>query len=230
MTLNTGTAGVFSETITLLDTGSNISGYSGTLALQVLTVTGTVVAGQTYTLTTAPVTIPGWRRQRHVQCGGERAGRGGFAGWRRGREYAGAAGRRRLRPAGAGEAGNIQVVTAQETAGETTIDMRSGLNVTVNVVTGGQRVAADQRQHRQRRVQSRCRQRHGGAGFGDRERQRRRRHGRGAGHGGLCRRRRHWRRHRLDDAEHHHRRHGDAERGGCQPDRPSLEPPPTRWC
>jgi len=44
ITLNTGTAGVFSETITLAATSTNASGYAGALTAETLTVTGTVVA------------------------------------------------------------------------------------------------------------------------------------------------------------------------------------------
>jgi hypothetical protein len=44
VTLNTGTVGEFTQTITLDPTGYNSSGFSGTLAAETLTVTGTVVA------------------------------------------------------------------------------------------------------------------------------------------------------------------------------------------
>ena len=46
VTLATGQAGTFSETVTLDPAGSNASGYSGALAPQTLTITGTVAAGQ----------------------------------------------------------------------------------------------------------------------------------------------------------------------------------------
>ena len=60
VTFNTGTSGIFSETITLNSTGSNASGYSRALADETLTITGTVQAstvpivpsGQIATLTT----------------------------------------------------------------------------------------------------------------------------------------------------------------------------------
>src|SRR5262249_40622487 len=42
VTLDTGTAGVFTETITLHGTGSNASGYSGALADRTLTITANV--------------------------------------------------------------------------------------------------------------------------------------------------------------------------------------------
>jgi hypothetical protein len=45
VTLSTGNAGVFSETITLAATGSNTSGYSAALPGETLTVTGTIAAG-----------------------------------------------------------------------------------------------------------------------------------------------------------------------------------------
>jgi hypothetical protein len=59
VSLATGSAGVFTETISLAATGSNSSGYSGALAPQTITVTGSIVAtsGKTYTLTSVPVTI-----------------------------------------------------------------------------------------------------------------------------------------------------------------------------
>jgi hypothetical protein len=45
ISLTTGTLGTFTETITLLATGSNASGFSAALPREVLTVTGTVVPG-----------------------------------------------------------------------------------------------------------------------------------------------------------------------------------------
>jgi hypothetical protein len=57
ISLNTGTLGVFSETITLDGTGSD-PGYSGTLAPEVLTVTGTVVS-QTVAPAQATLNTPG---------------------------------------------------------------------------------------------------------------------------------------------------------------------------
>ena len=57
VTLNTGTIGTFTETITLQSTGSNSSGYSGALANQVVTITGTVVAAGSNT-TQGAVSIP----------------------------------------------------------------------------------------------------------------------------------------------------------------------------
>ena len=45
VTLNTSQAGVFTQTITLDPTGANASGYTGSLAPEVLTVTGTVDGG-----------------------------------------------------------------------------------------------------------------------------------------------------------------------------------------
>jgi T5SS/PEP-CTERM-associated repeat protein len=45
ISLTTGTLGVFTETITLVATGSNASGFSAALPREVLTVTGTVVPG-----------------------------------------------------------------------------------------------------------------------------------------------------------------------------------------
>jgi hypothetical protein len=50
VTLDTGTAGVFSQAITLEAVGTNASGYSGALAPEVITVTGTVHAQAVATL------------------------------------------------------------------------------------------------------------------------------------------------------------------------------------
>jgi T5SS/PEP-CTERM-associated repeat protein len=135
--LNTGTAGVFSETITLLGTGSNASGYSGTLAAEVLTVTGTVVAGQTYTLTTTPVTI--------VAGAGNDTFDATSTALVAGDSLDGGGGVNTLALLGGGtfdlrvpaKLADIQVVTVQETAARTTLDTRSGLNVTVDVVPQG---------------------------------------------------------------------------------------------
>jgi hypothetical protein len=135
--LNTGTAGVFSETITLYGTGSNASGYAGTLAAEVLTVTGTVVAGQTYTLTTTPVTITGSIANDTFDAAANTLLSGD--------SLDGGAGVNTLALLGGGtfdlraptKLANIQVVTAQETAGGTTVYMRSGINETVNVAPAG---------------------------------------------------------------------------------------------
>jgi hypothetical protein len=62
VTLTTGTAGVFSETILLSSAGTNASGYDGALATETLTITGTVVtpsSNNTYTLATGPNTVLG---------------------------------------------------------------------------------------------------------------------------------------------------------------------------
>ena len=62
VTLTTGTAGVFTETVLLSSAGTNASGYDGALATETLTITGTVVsasAGNTYTLANGPNTIVG---------------------------------------------------------------------------------------------------------------------------------------------------------------------------
>jgi hypothetical protein len=62
VTLDTGTAGAFSQQITLFGTGYNASGYSGTLTPEVVTVTGTVSAVASPVLNTAnPVTPPNQR-------------------------------------------------------------------------------------------------------------------------------------------------------------------------
>ena len=60
VSLSTSTAGVFTETILLSSSGTNASGYSGALAAETLTVTGTVTAAfTTYTLSSGPNIIVG---------------------------------------------------------------------------------------------------------------------------------------------------------------------------
>ncbi len=60
VTLTTGQAGTFSETITLSPTGSNTSGYSGALAAQTLTITGTVspLQGTNPVVSSPTLTVP----------------------------------------------------------------------------------------------------------------------------------------------------------------------------
>ena len=48
VTLNTSTGGTFNETITLKTAGSNASGYSGALATETLTITGTIASSMTW--------------------------------------------------------------------------------------------------------------------------------------------------------------------------------------
>jgi hypothetical protein len=61
VTLNTNAQGTFTETIVLASAGSNASGYSGALANETLTITGTVTPGGTniYNLSPGPNTIVG---------------------------------------------------------------------------------------------------------------------------------------------------------------------------
>jgi hypothetical protein len=61
VSLSTGAAGTFSETVTLTASGSNASGYSGALPTETLTVVGTVVAATptVYMITGIPQTITG---------------------------------------------------------------------------------------------------------------------------------------------------------------------------
>ena len=60
VSLSTGTAGVFTETVVLSSYGTNASGYSGALATETLTVVGTVTSTYTtYTLDGGPNVITG---------------------------------------------------------------------------------------------------------------------------------------------------------------------------
>jgi hypothetical protein len=134
LTLNTGTAGVFTETITLFGTGGNASGYSGTLATDTLTVTGTIIStGTTYTVPTAPLTIAGTSGNDTIYA---------TAGVLNSHDLIdGGGGTNTLNLLGAGlfDLGapkvltNIQIVTAQENAAGTTVYMRDGLNVNLIV-------------------------------------------------------------------------------------------------
>jgi hypothetical protein len=139
VTLNTGTGGVFSETITLHGTGSNASGYSGTLAAETLTVTGTVVVltGQTYTLTAAPATITGTTGNDVFNAASNTLNSHD--------QLDGNTGSNTLNLVGGGyfdlgapaKLVNMQIVTAQESSAGTTVYMRNSLNVTVNVAPSG---------------------------------------------------------------------------------------------
>ena len=59
--LSTGTTGIFTETVVLASAGSNASGYSGALANETLTITGTITPSvfTTYTLALGPNVITG---------------------------------------------------------------------------------------------------------------------------------------------------------------------------
>jgi hypothetical protein len=61
VSLSSGAAGTFSETVTLTAAGSNASGYSGALPVETLTIVGTILpaAPTVYLITGAPQTIVG---------------------------------------------------------------------------------------------------------------------------------------------------------------------------
>jgi hypothetical protein len=134
VTLNTGTAGVFTETITLFGAGSNASGYSGTLAADTLTVTGTIIStGTTYTVPTAPLTITGTSGNDTFYAAA------GVLNSRDSIDGGGGTNTLNLLGGGSFDLGapkvltNIQTVTAQENAAGTTVYMRDGLNVNLLV-------------------------------------------------------------------------------------------------
>jgi hypothetical protein len=134
LTLNTGTAGVFTETITLFGTGSNASGYSGTLAADTLTVTGTIIStGTTYTVPTAPMTIAGTSVNDTIYA------TNGVLNSHDLIDGGGGTNTLNLLGSGSFDLGapkvltNIQTVAAQENAAGTTVYMRDGLNVNLIV-------------------------------------------------------------------------------------------------
>ena len=138
VTFNTGTAGVFTETLVVSPTGSNASGYSAALAAETITVTGTIVSnGTTYTLTGAPTTIAGTTGNDTINATSNTLNSHDT--------ISGAGGVNTLNLQGAGyfDLGapatltNIQLVTAQESAAGTTVYMRSALTVTLNVTPAG---------------------------------------------------------------------------------------------
>jgi hypothetical protein len=138
VTLTTGTAGMFTETLVVSATGGNASGYSGALAAETITVTGTVVSnGTTYTLTGAPTTIAGTTGNDTINAASNTLNSHDT--------ISGAGGVNTLNLTGGGyfdlgapaSLTSIQVVTAQESAAGTTVFMRNSLNVTLDVTPGG---------------------------------------------------------------------------------------------
>jgi hypothetical protein len=140
ISLSSNTAGTFTETITLDPTGSNASGYSGALALEVVTVTGTV-APATVVLAAANSVVRGGVGGETIIAGSgsvlpgdviEPAGRGNTLALLGGGVF--------NLNAVAGLA-NIQTVTAREGTGAAvpTVDLPNGYNLTMNVlpVAGG---------------------------------------------------------------------------------------------
>ena len=139
-------AGPYKETLVLTPTGSNASGYSGVLASETITVTGTLVSltGQTITLTKAPDIATGGAGNDVFSAAGSTLNSRD--------QLDGAGGVNTLVLTGAGMydlgapkvLANIQVVTATEgqiTGGgladtTQTVYLRDGLDVTVNVAAG----------------------------------------------------------------------------------------------
>ncbi len=138
--LNTGTAGVFTETIVLTPTGSNAN-YLAVLAKETITVTGSIIpAGVTYAVTGAPVTITGGiGNDTFTATNATLNSHDSIDG-------GGGTNTLVLSGPGAFDLGapallaNIQVVDAAEGqaggAGVQTIYMRNGANMTVNVASG----------------------------------------------------------------------------------------------
>jgi hypothetical protein len=139
VTFNTGTGGVFSETITLAATGSNASNYSGALAAETLTVTGTVLVsiGQSYTLAVAPQTITGTTGNDTIYAAADTLNSRDSINGNAGIDTLVLTGGGVFDLGAPALLSNIEIVTVQESAGGTTVFTRNGLNVTVNVVAGG---------------------------------------------------------------------------------------------
>jgi hypothetical protein len=140
ITLSTAAVGTFTETIIITPTGANASGYSGVLANETITVTGTVegaVSGTTYTLTTAAKIITGTSGNDIINAATNTlVARDSIDG---------GGGTNTLNLTGTGSFDlatpktltDIQTVTASETTAGTSVTMRAGLNVTVTVAAHG---------------------------------------------------------------------------------------------
>ena len=143
ITLSTSAAGTFTETVTLASAGSNASGYSGALAAETFSITGTVVSstGKTYVLTKKAVTITGGSANDTFVAAGSTLIAGD--------KLDGGGGSNTLSLTGGGvfnlatpaTLANIAVVAAQEgqaagggqAATLQTVTLRAGLDATVNV-------------------------------------------------------------------------------------------------
>ena len=138
VTLNTGTAGVFTETLVVASTGSNASGYSGALTPETITVSGTVVStGSTYTLTAAPMTIVGTTGNDTFNATTNTLNSHDSINGNGGVDTLNLIGGGYFDLGAPSTLANIEVVTAQESAAGATVYMRNALNVTLNVTPGG---------------------------------------------------------------------------------------------
>ena len=186
--LNTGTVGSFAETVVLTGTGYNAGGYSGVLAAQTVTVTGTV---QPYVvLTRTPTRISGGPGNGTVIATS-------------GVLYSGD----QIAPAGSNTlvaqgAGNFDLRAPAALSGIQTVDVTGAAAGQAQVVLHAQRAGPDAGRagQRQRDGHRRGGQQRDGAGDG----------GGSPGGDGLRRRQQH--------AGDHHGRHGGAEQCGRQPD------------
>jgi fibronectin-binding autotransporter adhesin len=150
ISLSTTQYGTFTETITLTGTGSNSSGYSGTLASETLTITGTVLAPKhTYTLSVFPDSITGGNNDDTFI--------GTTSTLSASDSIDGGAGQNMLILNGGGgfdlraptKLVNIQTLTAHEGQKSTvvaqnhqqTVNLRDGLDVTVNVAANPNPIA-----------------------------------------------------------------------------------------
>jgi hypothetical protein len=137
VSLATGTAGVFTETITLTPTSINTSSTT-TLTAQTITVTGTIVSsGTTYTLTPAPVTITGTTGNDTLDATSNTLNSHDSIDLGAGTNTLALIGGGYFDLGAPRTLNDIQIVTAQESTGGTTVYMRNSLNTTLNVVPAG---------------------------------------------------------------------------------------------
>jgi hypothetical protein len=141
ISLSTSATGIFTETIVLTSAGSNSSGYSGALATETLTVTGTVaVSGKTYKLTTGMDTVHGGTGYNIVEAATNTLSSGDQID-------GGSSGHNTLELTGSGTFDltapatltDLQTLTVTEGGGKggSTVYLRSGLNLAVDVTAGG---------------------------------------------------------------------------------------------
>ena len=247
ISLATSTAGTFSETVTLSTYGTNASGYDGALTPETLTVTGTITPSifHTYTLGLGPNTIngadglgdifvasAGALNTRDQLTGGSGANSLTLAGaglfdvnapsvFTNIPTIVASEGQAAMGSA----ADTRQTVMLRDNAVET-LKVGAGISASGNnnpeAITiyafGGTDTIAPRCRHRPGPARHRQRDRDARRCF--QQRDGRRRHRAGAQHRRPCGRRGYWRRHRFNDAGHHHRRRDHPECGGQLSDGP----------
>jgi len=132
ISLATTSSGTYTETITLSPTGSNASGYSGTLAPETVTVTGTVLNAYVLGKSVVTASAPAFVATDSSLISGDRLTGSGSSG-----NTLVLYGGGTFNLAAPTTLANIQVITAQEGQGATAqrVTLRAGLNATVNVAS-----------------------------------------------------------------------------------------------